>query len=62
MNTNEKKDTTLSVTGPSFEELTMEEMASIQGCGDVKPETTPVCVAGFTIGLGGGSIVSAIYC
>ncbi|MCY8090037.1 mersacidin family lantibiotic [Bacillus sonorensis] len=33
------------VSGPSFEELTMEEMVSIQGSGDVKPETTPACVA-----------------
>ncbi|MGG0166427.1 lichenicidin A2 family type 2 lantibiotic [Bacillus tropicus] len=29
--------------GPTFEELTGEEMQAIQGSGDVQAETTPVC-------------------
>ncbi|MGR5968245.1 lichenicidin A2 family type 2 lantibiotic [Bacillus paranthracis] len=33
------------LVGPSFEELSLEEMTSVQGSGDVKPETTPACVA-----------------
>lgn len=45
--------------GPTFEELTGEEMQAIQGSGDVQAETTPVC---FTVGLGIGSLVSASVC
>ena len=44
----------ISVAGPSFEQLTLEEMHSIQGSGDVQAETTPVCaagVAGFATGV-----------
>ncbi|MGR5968247.1 lichenicidin A2 family type 2 lantibiotic [Bacillus paranthracis] len=50
------------LVGPSFEELSLEEMTSVQGSGDVKPETTPACVAGYTIGIGIGSVVSAMWC
>lgn len=45
--------------GPTFEELTTDEMVAIQGSGDVQAETTPVC---FTVGLGIGSLVSASVC
>ena len=45
--------------GPAFEELSTEEMAAIQGSGDVQAETTPVC---FTVGLGIGTLVSASVC
>lgn len=48
-----------SYAGPSFEELTVEEMEMIQGSGDVQAETTPAC---FTIGLGVGALVSAVAC
>ncbi|AKO91017.1 mersacidin family lantibiotic [Priestia filamentosa] len=48
-----------SYAGPSFEELTVKEMETIQGSGDVQAETTPVC---FTIGLGVGALVSAAGC
>ena len=36
----------LELVGPSFEELSLEEMEAIQGSGDVQAETTPAC---FTI-------------
>ena len=34
--------------GPAFEELTAEEMAAIQGSGDVQAETTPICAIAAT--------------
>ncbi|NRT74865.1 mersacidin family lantibiotic [Clostridium beijerinckii] len=34
----------LNPVGPSFEELTLEEMAASQGSGDVKAETTMTTV------------------
>ena len=34
--------------GPTFEELTTDEMVAIQGSGDVQAETTPVCVIAAT--------------
>ncbi|MDW0108897.1 mersacidin family lantibiotic [Sporosarcina aquimarina] len=49
----------VNYAGPSFEELTNEEMMEIQGNGDVQAETTPVC---FTVGLGFGALVSATVC
>ncbi|HDV0792707.1 TPA: lantipeptide cytolysin subunit CylL-S, partial [Enterococcus faecalis] len=33
----------LELVGPSFEELSLEEMEAIQGSGDVQAETTPAC-------------------
>ena len=49
----------LELVGPSFEELSLEEMEAIQGSGDVQAETTPAC---FTIGLGEGALFSAKFC
>ena len=46
-------------SGKSFGDLTEEELAEIQGAGDVKPETTPVCIAG---GFIGGLITSIKIC
>ena len=37
-------------SGKALTELTEEELASIQGASDVKPETTPLCV-GIILGL-----------
>ncbi|MCA0987010.1 mersacidin family lantibiotic [Guptibacillus algicola] len=43
--------------GQAFSELTIEDMMTIQGAGDVQPETTPttvssgVCVGWFTAGV-----------
>ena len=37
-------------SGKALTELNDEELASIQGASDVKPETTPLCV-GIIIGL-----------
>ena len=33
----------MTVSGPSFEELTLAEMHSIQGMDDIQDETTRVC-------------------
>jgi CylL-L protein len=38
----------MNTAGPSFEELTVEEMEMIQGSGDVQAETTPVCAIAAT--------------
>lgn len=43
-------------SGKSFGDLTEEELAQIQGAGDVNPETTPLClgtvaIIGFTVSL-----------
>ena len=56
--------TEMTVSGPSFEELTLEQMHSIQGSGDVQAETTLVCVmartsktsavGGVVLGIGTG--------
>ncbi|AUO14642.1 lichenicidin A2 family type 2 lantibiotic [Priestia megaterium] len=53
---------TVDLVGPSFEELSNDEMEMVQGSGDVKPETTPACLAGFTVGLGIGALASAAGC
>ncbi|MGE7636000.1 mersacidin family lantibiotic [Bacillus paramycoides] len=38
-------------SGKPLNELTLEELAEVQGAGDVQPETTPVCLAyTFTAG------------
>ena len=50
----------MAVSGPSFEELTLSEMRSIQGSGDIQAETTPVC--GYTVGLGIGVVLSVCKC
>jgi CylL-L protein len=34
--------------GPTFEDLTTEEMVAIQGSGDVQAETTPICAIAAT--------------
>ncbi|EGO8197540.1 type 2 lantibiotic [Enterococcus faecalis] len=60
----------LELVGPSFEELSLEEMEAIQGSGDVHAETTPkpmvkhaeTTPACFTIGLGVGALFSAKFC
>ena len=31
------------IVGDSFEELTISEMAQVQGTGEVQPRTTPAC-------------------
>ena len=53
--------------GPAFEELTAEEMAAIQGSGDVQAETTPICAVSVTMGASsaacgwvGGGIVTGV--
>lgn len=56
-----------SLVGPSFEELTSEEMKDIQGAGDVKAETTPttltvMSIEMFTAGVVTGAAVSIKYC
>ncbi|MFK4311034.1 type 2 lantibiotic (TIGR03893 family) [Bacillus sp. RC242] len=39
-------------SGKPINELTLEELAEVQGAGDVQPETTPACVTlGFTLGM-----------
>lgn len=48
------------VSGLKFEELSLEQMESIQGSGDMQAETTPV--AWFTIGLGSGTVLSILKC
>ncbi|MBM0067914.1 lichenicidin A2 family type 2 lantibiotic [Bacillus gibsonii] len=43
-----------SPVGKRLDELSPEEQASIQGAGDVNPETTPACIYGgiaITIGV-----------
>lgn len=35
-------------SGKSFSQLTEEELAQFQGAGDVKPETSPVCLPVIT--------------
>ena len=42
-------NTEMTVSGPSFEELTLAEMHSIQGSGDVQAETTFVCAIAATV-------------
>lgn len=32
------------IVGDSFEELTISEMAQVQGTGEVQPRTTPACL------------------
>lgn len=52
-----RTNATVHPSGISFGELTEEEMMSVQGAGDVTPETTPItlsstiCHAGFTVGV-----------
>ncbi|MBD8014518.1 mersacidin family lantibiotic [Microbacterium sp. APC 3898] len=38
-------------SGKAFNELTLDELAEVQGASDVAPETTPACVAAFATGL-----------
>ncbi|MDW0108895.1 lichenicidin A2 family type 2 lantibiotic [Sporosarcina aquimarina] len=40
--------TTKQYAGPTFEEVSMDEMVAIQGSGDVQAETTPVCAIAAT--------------
>ena len=56
-----------NLVGPSFEELTSQEMKEIQGAGDVKAETTPttltfMSVEMFTSGVVTGVAISVKYC
>lgn len=52
-----------NVTGLRFDELSLEEMESIQGSGDVNPEITPtVTLTWYTIGVGGGVVLSVFKC
>ncbi|TKI27664.1 mersacidin family lantibiotic, partial [Bacillus mycoides] len=46
-------------SGKPLNELTLEELAEVQGAGDVSPETTPLCI---TIGVGGGIAISKLIC
>ncbi len=39
------KEMNLNPAGPAFEELTLEEMVASQGSGDVKAQTTAVCLS-----------------
>ena len=50
----------MRVSGPSFEELTLAEMHSIQGSGDVQAESTPLW--GYAVGHGIGIWVSLGHC
>jgi len=34
-----------NIVGPSFDELSTEEMQESQGSGDIQQETTPICVS-----------------
>ncbi|MCM3155422.1 mersacidin family lantibiotic [Priestia megaterium] len=43
-----------NIIGPSFEELSNEEMQTIQGSGDVQAETTPVCAVAATAAASSG--------
>ncbi|AUO14643.1 mersacidin family lantibiotic [Priestia megaterium] len=43
-----------NIIGPSFEELSNEEMQTIQGSGDVQAETTPVCAIAATAAASSG--------
>ncbi|WP_129044618.1 lichenicidin A2 family type 2 lantibiotic [Companilactobacillus metriopterae] len=47
---------------PEFESLSIDEMNSIQGAGEMQSETTPVCIAGFTVGVGVGVTLSVTTC
>ncbi|HDR7624972.1 mersacidin family lantibiotic [Bacillus tropicus] len=38
-------------SGKAIHELTVEELAEIQGASDVQPETTPACVTALTTGI-----------
>ena len=47
-------------SGKPLNELTLEELAEVQGAGDVQPETTPLCVSAV---VGGMTIaISQKYC
>ncbi len=52
------------VTGKTFEDMPAEEMAEVQGAGDVDPETTPACiyVATGALSLATGAVVSWKKC
>ena len=53
------------VVGPSFEELSIDEMVASQGSGDVQAETTPLCIvtaAAASFSLGTGITVSLKHC
>ncbi|NRT74868.1 lichenicidin A2 family type 2 lantibiotic [Clostridium beijerinckii] len=39
------KEINLNPAGPAFEELTLEEMVASQGSGDVKAQTTAICLS-----------------
>jgi mersacidin/lichenicidin family type 2 lantibiotic len=45
-------------SGKAFNELTVEELAEIQGAADVAPETTLPCAAAFATGM----MFSIKYC
>ncbi|QLK09303.1 hypothetical protein BMG_6075 (plasmid) [Priestia megaterium] len=50
-------------SGQAFAELSTDEMLSIQGAGDVQPETTPVAVTSSAVCIGvTGAIISIKYC
>ncbi|MCB4848641.1 mersacidin family lantibiotic [Bacillus tropicus] len=46
-------------SGKPLNELTLEELAEVQGAGDVSPETTPVCI---TVGAATGYVISKVLC
>ncbi|NRT74869.1 mersacidin family lantibiotic [Clostridium beijerinckii] len=50
----------LNPAGPAFEELTLEEMVASQGSGDVKAQTTAVCLSAAESSLKCAEAVSAI--
>lgn len=45
-------------SGKAFNELTIDELAEVQGASDVAPETTPACAAAFATGM----LFSIKYC
>ncbi|OOL08865.1 hypothetical protein BHL37_28085 [Bacillus cereus] len=46
-------------SGKPLNELTLEELAEVQGAGDVGPETTPACIIAGGIG---GYYLSKAFC
>ncbi|RBP02481.1 lichenicidin A2 family type 2 lantibiotic [Rossellomorea aquimaris] len=45
-----RSDLTNHPAGQAFSELSADEMRSIQGAGDVQPETTPSLSSGYCLG------------
>ncbi|MGG7602622.1 lichenicidin A2 family type 2 lantibiotic [Weissella cibaria] len=44
---------------PEFEDLSLAEMESIQGAGDVQAETTPICAIAATASVSSGACAAA---